>query len=163
MNTIIIEGCDNSGKSTLARHVSQQLGMMNIQESEGPPQSREEINNRIRRYRTMSDTIFVRHPVISEAMYSLTRDPVVDLIEPQLKEEFYNTPSTIVYCDPLDRGLAGHIIKPHDSDLHIERMTTKYVTLIGAYRAWAYRKAHLIYRIGDDMERVIAMLRTQIC
>src|ERR1700759_2893092 len=69
---IIIEGHDNSGKSTLAQKLASYIGLR-IQESEGPPKSAEEINARVDGYELLRDTLFVRHPVISNSIYGQFR------------------------------------------------------------------------------------------
>jgi hypothetical protein len=69
---IVIEGMDNSGKSTLAESMADYMELL-VQESEGPPLSDEEINARVDRYEHMEGRLFVRHPVISNAIYGLFR------------------------------------------------------------------------------------------
>src|ERR1043166_7927791 len=77
---IVIEGMDNSGKSTLARVIADHMGLA-IQESEGPPRSADEINERVDRYSSMRDThLFVRHPCVSNPIYDCGRTENVGLI-----------------------------------------------------------------------------------
>lgn len=148
---IVLEGPDNSGKSTLAHRIASRTGHA-IQGSEGPPKKGENINDRIRRYATMAGErpmLFDRHPVISQPIYSmLAGNP--QQVEPELIEQFYRSSSTIIYCEPLDRGLEGHIEKPgHDTPDHLEQVNKRYYDLLQAYRDWAVRRANFIYRIGD--------------
>lgn len=149
---IIIEGMDNSGKSTLAVHLAKRFNFK-VQESEGPPKSAEEINERIRGYNNLQDTVFVRHPVISNAIYAMFR-PEGNPILPELTNEFYAGQHLIIYCDPMERGLASHVLKDHDTPEHIAMVTARRAELVDAYREWAIKHAHIIYRIGDDMDRV---------
>ena len=159
---IIIEGMDNSGKSTLARCIAQRLNFA-IQESEGPPRSREEINARIRRYAYMRNVVFVRHPVISNAIYGAQR-PEGDPIDPALRRKFYSDPHNLfIYCDPLERGLDDHVVKDHDTPEHLALLEERRSILLKEYRSWAIRHAHFMYRIGDDMERVCDWVAHAAC
>lgn len=153
---IIIEGMDNSGKSTLALAIAKRLNM-NVQESEGPPRSSQEINDRCRRYEGLQNTILVRHPVVSNAIYGQFR-PEGDPILPDVRDTFYAGKHLIVYCDPLDRSLTDHIIKDHDTPEHLAMIRERQVDIRLLYRNWAIRHAHILYRIGDDMDRVVEMV-----
>ena len=156
---IVIEGMDNSGKSTLAEHFARRMGM-SIQESEGPPKSQNEIAYRLHRYSKLKDTIFVRHPCVSNLIYDKMRPPEESgLIDPTWIDWFYNEKPLLIYCDPLERGLEGHLEKGHDSAVHLVGIKKYYPALLGWYREWAIAHAHIIYRIGDDMERVLWMLQ----
>jgi hypothetical protein len=154
---LIIEGPDNSGKSTLAEAIADYMGMP-IQESEGPPRSEGEINDRVDRYERNKDTfIFVRHPIISDPIYATTRGEESPISIDRILE-FYNSKPVFVYCDPLDRGLKGHKVKNHDSPGHLNRIDQHYSSILFQYRVWAARNAHFIYRIGDDTKRLIQTL-----
>ena len=154
---IIVEGPDNSGKSTLAKYIGERRGLI-IQESEGPPKSNQEINDRIIRYARMNETLFVRHPVISNSIYGKFR-PEGDPVFPGLRDEFYNNPHLlIIYCDPGTRGLDSHVIKDHDTPEHLAMVNSNAEALIEAYRDWAIGHAHIAYRIGDSMERIVALV-----
>jgi Holliday junction resolvasome RuvABC ATP-dependent DNA helicase subunit len=72
--SIIIEGMDNSGKSTLGEFIGEKLGYY-IQDSEGPPINQAEILLRLERYRRMHDTLFIRHPIVSNPIYDSARPP----------------------------------------------------------------------------------------
>lgn len=159
---IVIEGMDNSGKSTLGALLAERMGFA-IQESEGPPRATdnltaaEEINHRIERYAELRRTIFVRHPVSSNAIYGAVReegDPVL----PELRDAFYSSRPIIVYCDAGDRGLEAHIAKAHDTEKHLRDITQHYESLLYLYRCWAAQKADFIYRIGDDMELICYLI-----
>jgi len=151
---IVIEGMDNSGKSTLAQALADYIGL-NIQESEGPPKSDDEINARVDGYATLTQTLFVRHPVISNSIYGKFR-PEGDPITPGRAMLFYESKPTLIYCDAGDRGFEGHVLKDHDTEVHQKLLATKQEELLKEYRLWAARHAHFIYRIGDDMDQLIA-------
>jgi hypothetical protein len=153
---IVIEGMDNSGKSTLGEALAEYMNWL-VQESEGPPRSSEEINERVDRYAVMADRIFVRHPVPSNAIYGQVREEG-DLVTPGRRIEFYEAKPLLVYCDAGERGLDAHIIKAHDTDKHLDDITRNYRKLLDLYRLWAAQRAHFIYRIGDDMELMIRQI-----
>lgn len=150
---IIIEGHDNSGKSTLAQALSSYFDLL-VQESEGPPLSDEEINERVDKYERMEDRIFVRHPVISNAIYGQFR-PEGDPITPGRREIFYEQGHIIIYCD-AQREYEGHVLKDHDTPEHQKLLELHQSELLKAYRIWAAQHAHFVYRIGDDMDQLIA-------
>jgi len=151
---IVIEGMDNSGKSTLAQSMASYFKLM-VQESEGPPRSDEEINERVDRYENMEDRLFVRHPVISNQIYGAVREEG-NPITPGRRIIFYEQEPTLIYCDAGDRGLGGHVEKDHDTKEHLEDVNNNYAELLELYRLWASEHAHFIYRIGDDMDQFIA-------
>ncbi len=153
--SIILEGHDNSGKSTLARKMAEYMELI-IQESEGPPLSDDEINARVDKYETMQDRLFVRHPVISNAIYGQFR-PEGDPITEGRRLLFYNHGHIIVYCD-AQRGYEGHVIKDHDTPEHQELLHRRKDELLTAYRIWAAQNAHFVYRIGDDVDRLISLV-----
>lgn len=158
---IIIEGMDVTGKSTLARLVANRLHYR-VKESEGPPKSREEINERVRRYAELSQTVVVRHPVISNAIYSEARG-APDEIDPAERDDFYRRRNLLVYCDPSWRGRsAEHILKDHDTPGHLRMLETKGILILSLYRRWALQHAHVIYRIGDDQESLVRLINAHL-
>lgn len=151
---IVIEGMDNSGKSTLAEAMANYLELI-VQESEGPPLSDEEINDRVDRYEQMEGRLFVRHPVISNAIYGKFRDEG-NPITPGRSMIFYEANPILIYCDAGARGYEGHELKPHDTERHQTLLTNNQQALLNEYRLWAAQYAHFVYRIGDDMARLIS-------
>jgi hypothetical protein len=159
---IIIEGHDNSGKSTLAKALADYLGYT-VQESEGPPRSADEINRRCVEYLERAfrrdSVIWVRHPVISNAIYGSFREEG-DPIRPEIRAEFYRIKNRVlIYCDPLARGLSDHVVKPHDTRAHLKLLELKHTLILDAYRKWAIENADIMYRIGDNMQRVMSMAK----
>ena len=156
---IIIEGIDNSGKSTLARLVSKRLGLLLV-ESEGPPKYSGEINHRVERYNALNNALFVRHPCVSQVIYGKLRNEQ-NSIDPDLVREFYDQRHLLIYCDPLARKLEGHVVKQdHDSPEFLRTIELKYDNLLKAYRDWAINHAQVFYRIGDSMDRVVKICST---
>lgn len=153
---IVIEGMDNSGKSTLGSALAEYMGWF-VQESEGPPRSDEEINERVDRYASLENRIFVRHPVTSNAIYGQVRAEG-DPITPGRRIDFYDGNPILIYCDAGMRGLEAHVIKAHDTERHLNHLNTHYHKLLYLYRLWAAEHAHFIYRIGDDMDLIIRQI-----
>lgn len=154
---IVIEGMDNSGKSTLAQSMADCMGLT-VQESEGPPLSVQEINDRVDRYEHLEGRLFVRHPVISNAIYGKFR-PEGNPITPGRAMAFYDAKPILIYCDAGARGYEGHELKPHDTERHQQLLAEKQLELLNEYRLWAAQHAHFVYRIGDDMDRLIAAVK----
>jgi hypothetical protein len=157
---IVIEGMDNSGKSTLAIRLAEFMELI-VQESEGPPLSDIEINERVDRYETMQGRLFVRHPVVSNMIYGQVR-PEGNPITPGRTMLFYDARPTLIYCDAGARGLGAHVEKAHDTRKHLDDITNNYNKLLYLYRQWAAEHAHFIYRIGDDMDKLIRMVHYSV-
>jgi hypothetical protein len=119
-----------------------------------------EINHRIDKYLNYQSVFFDRHPAISEAIYcSLRNAPGPD---PERVQAFYNTHPIIVYCRPPDGRdpMEGHEINPLvDTEEHLSQVLDNYDTLLERYDEWALRRAHFVYRIGDDQDQLINALR----
>ena len=159
---IVIEGVDNTGKSTLARILSTALGMT-IQPSEGPPKFEGEMKKRIDRYLEMDDTIFDRHPCVSQPIYRSIRDAdhSKESVDHNAIKRFYDSRPIFIYCDPLlGRRLKGHTFNPDtDTPEHIAQVEASYDKLLMQYRQWALMHANLMHRIGDDVRRVAQMIQ----
>lgn len=157
---IVVEGMDNSGKSTLGEALADYLELL-VQESEGPPRSDEEINERVDRYAEMQDRVFVRHPVVSNEIYGKFR-PEGNPITPGRTMLFYEASPLLIYCDAGERGYEGHVLKDHDTEVHQRLLATKQEELLKEYRLWAAQHAHFIYRIGDDKDELIATINYRL-
>lgn len=154
---IVIEGMDNSGKSTLGAALAEYMGLL-VQESEGPPLSDDEINSRVDRYERIEGYLFVRHPVISNAIYGSFREEG-NPITPGRTQIFYEKKPILIYCDAGNRGYEGHELKPHDTERHQKLLDDHQQNLLKEYRLWAAQHAHFVYRIGDDMQRLISLVQ----
>lgn len=156
MKMIIVEGHDNSGKSTLAQEIAS-LFDIQLKESEGPPKSPTEINDRCARYAELAKEqpiLLVRHPVISNAIYAAFRDEG-DVITQDTRDAFYSNPDVlIIYADAMDRGLSDHKLEAHDTPEHMELVEKNYNSILSLYREWALKKAQVLYRIGDGYTHV---------
>src|SRR5678816_3700544 len=98
---------DNSGKSTLVAFLASALKCP-IQASEGPPKYEGEMETRLARYAELPhDTIFDRHPIVSQSLYGSMRGKVGFNVETWWAWLDGRKPF-IIYCDPQNRGLNGH-------------------------------------------------------
>lgn len=159
MAMLIIEGMDNSGKSTLASALAEYIGL-GIQESEGPPLSDDEINERVDRYERMGDSfIFDRHPVTSNSIYGQVR-PEGDPITLGRQLLFWEARPIIIYADAGTRGLDAHVKKAHDTEKHLADIETNYNKLLDLYRVFAAERAHFMYRIGDNVDALLYAVRS---
>lgn len=124
----------------------------------------EEINERMRSYLAMADCVFDRHPCVSQPIYGELRGREAGLDE-TLVSSLYATDDVIVYCRPesAEAALRAHVVKPGESDDHIRRINEDYPRLLSMYDAWALRRASLIYRIGEDREALLDVLRVLAC
>lgn len=156
---IVIEGPDNSGKSTLGLYIAQQLGW-SVRESEGKPRSATDLDERCERYALLEQTIFVRHPVVSNPIYSHVHGNDGPSMPHRLR--FYQSKPLLIYCDPGLRGLKGHVIKEHDDLEFLAELEAKNDEVLANYRRWALEHARVVYRIGDSMDAVVGMCRAHL-
>lgn len=160
---IVVEGVDNSGKSTLIRSLHSILPHYDVQPSEGPPKFPGEQNERVTRYleRHTHRMIYDRHPCVSQPIYCAIRSHA-DPIDDALITRFYEKQPFFIYCDGGSRGMDGHVFNPDtDTEKHLGEIAANYVKLLTQYRHWAAQHAHLNYRIGDNIRpiaRIIEML-----
>jgi len=151
---IILEGVDNSGKSTLATRLAMHLDYVIIP-TEGPPKYEGEMDERLERYRVRyaTNVIFDRHPVISQSLYGRMRG-TGDQFDDKWRKLLKAARPLYIYCDPQGRGLVGHVVNKVDSQAHLKQLYDNYFQLLGYYREWAIANAHIIYRIGDSINDI---------
>lgn len=160
---IVVEGVDNSGKSTLIRSLMVVLPDWAVQVSEGPPKHAGEMDTRVTRYFERSaQVVYDRHPCVSQPIYGTMRSHL-DPIDPRLLKEFYERKPFFVYCDPGDRGLDGHTHHEGvDTERHLQSLTAGYDKLLEEYRKWAIDHAHIVYRIGDNIAQLQMMVEALV-
>lgn len=156
---VVLEGIDNTGKSTLGRYLSTEL-KTSYYPGEGPEKYPGECNERLRRYAELPlGQVFDRHTAISQDIYSVIYDGTKS--DPALVEDFYRRNPIIIYCRPIgNRKLVGH--KPTDDadEKFARKVEDWYVGLFGLYDRWALEKAHIIYRMGFPMSDVLKLVRS---
>lgn len=157
---IVVEGADNAGKSTLIRHLSSSLGIP-IVPGEGPGRSVKEINDRVRRYATIENALFDRHPCVSQPIYDQFRQGFT--IDPELIDNFYHQDVLFIYCR-APTNLDGTVWRDVDSwkdasgQTQQEVVEKNHARICAAYDAWAHEHAHIVYRIGDGFAKVTAII-----
>lgn len=151
---IIVEGPDGSGKSTLVRHIAQHVPLT-VQSGEGPPRSQDEIIERAWRYLKMDNTLFDRHPCISEPIYGMFRDPPSSIPQ-EYVDHLYRTNPLIIYV----HGRAGpQELKDYDTKAHIDLMDRNEDNIRNAYQLWAPGNATVTYSVkGGDLDAL-----TKLC
>lgn len=158
---IIVEGPDNAGKSTLVRHLASALTIP-VVPGEGPGKSYEEINDRVRRYASLDNVIFDRHPCVSQLLYNQFRAGYG--IEPELVGEFYLLPNFFIFC----RGtgtLEGTKWRDVDQILdqsgarHEDTVKDHHLAISYAYENWALGHAHAIYRMGESYNQLTSIVQ----
>jgi len=155
---IILEGVDASGKSTLAKALVSELSGYTYYPSEGPEKYEGEIIERLKRYETEHNPLAVydRHPIISHPIYSRTNLWMSDIPQ-SVRREFYERPDRLlVYCLPTDRGFELHEeVEGVDTAEHLAMVKKEYPRLLADYNEWAFRRAHMIYRCGQDFDATV--------
>lgn len=155
---VVLEGIDNSGKSTLAIEL-QKVFRVGIQRSEGPPKYPGEMDERLERYSQYSSCIFDRHPCVSQVIYGMMRGEI-DFNQDLYVPRFYDAEPFLIYCDPLGRRMHGHQERIEvDTPKHVSFIDDNYDSLLFEYRAWAIAHAHWVYRIGDPIEHLLGLAR----
>jgi predicted HAD superfamily Cof-like phosphohydrolase len=157
---IVLEGHDNSGKSTLAQAIARRVGRKVIS-SEGPEKYPGELKERVAYYSLQQDAVFDRHPCISDPIYAIARGKPSSM-DSVLIHNFYNDPAVFIYCDPGTRGLGGHVGKEHDTPEHLAAVESNYQSILAKYRQWGVDHAHFIYRIGDDPQPLIEAVAIRV-
>jgi len=151
---IVLEGPDASGKSTLAEKMAKHMRLPLITNTK--PTSAEELNARCERYLGIRHAVFDRHPAVSENIYG----PVLrgkSILLPSLTDEFYRRRPILVYCRNV-RGLESQALKDHDTPEYLSELQLHHGAICAQYDDWALSRAHIVYRIGDDSDRVIDMV-----
>jgi predicted HAD superfamily Cof-like phosphohydrolase len=158
MPNIVVEGHDGTGKSTLVAYLSRRYSRP-IQHSEGPPKYPGEMHERVTKYLRYTNTLFDRHPCVSQPIYGTLRTHNQD-IEPTLLKQFYDQDNIFIYCDPTKHFRDTHIKKEYEDPEHVKAVEDNYHGLLSLYRAWAVGHADFIYRIpvGEDFFPVIRCL-----
>lgn len=167
---IIIEGPDNSGKSTLASFLAYELGMQ-VYHAGGPPASIKEMNGRVQFILNNSDQfIFDRCPLISEPVYSILR-PGGNMFgdSDELYKALRELKPVLIYCRPPDNivlEVDSHKIKAHDSPSHIAKVTANMAMLVDRYdhiMQSEYLPPHIRYDYtSDGHDNILQQVRDEI-
>lgn len=159
---IVVEGPDASGKSTLIEHFKSRLGpTVKYQAGEGPEKYPGEINERLVRYSQWyyhnGVVIFDRHPCVSQPIYGKIRHNTA--VDPEHQLNFMLSLPVFIYCRTTRIDLSNHEEKDYDSEEHMIAVRNNRAMIIAAYDLWAAKNAHIYYRIDDDKDRIVNMVR----
>lgn len=159
---VVVEGPDNSGKTTLVRYIAPRLGLA-VRKGEGPPHSAEEWAARFE-HEPKGYALFDRHTAVSEPIYGTILRGVSYASEyPELLTQFYAQPRLFIYCRNDTWDLGNHVADhERDSDEHLQALALNHPAICQAYDAWALKYANIVYRIGDDMAILTAIVRAHM-
>jgi hypothetical protein len=152
---IILEGPDGSGKSTLANILLQHLPMA-FKQGEGPPKYPGEMQERVFQYLRMDNTLFDRHPCVSQPIYDSFREHG-EGIDASLLSVFYRQRNLFIFCDNKRSLEESHdATNPvADTPEHLRLVELNDQAIRDAYRHWAQQHDALVYNIGDDITPLI--------
>lgn len=155
---IVLEGPDNAGKTTLANHLKDAL-KINIRHSGGPSKHPGEVNERaINFINDDKEYIYDRHPCISQNIYVAALGNTGEKVLQKTIDLFYESKPFIIYC--RSKGtLEGHEQSEHSSEEYFKQVEENYRQLCHLYDHWGLLHANLLYRIGDDIDLVIDVIR----
>jgi len=153
---VVVEGADAGGKSTLCSIVSRALGVR-VQQGSGPPREPGEIERRASEYLKMSGVIFDRHPCVSQPVYGMMRKEPLSPEFLQLVDRFYAQGNLIVFC--RSTSIERHEVKADEKADHVAALERNFGLVTLTYEVWAMQRAHVIYRIGDDTQRIVDICR----
>ena len=98
--------------------------------------------------------IFDRHPVVSQPIYGRFRRNTE--VDKELAVRFYDSRPLLIYC--RGRSLEGHVEKDHDTSEHMASVNLNHDAMCRHYDEWAKDHAHVWYRVGDSMERIVNLV-----
>lgn len=145
--SVILEGPDGGGKSTLAERLSKALGMT-VQQGSGPPRGPGEIETRTRQYLELKGVVFDRHPAVSQYIYGRMRAEPMSQEFLGLVAAFYRAPGVCIYCRSTSPD--RHVVKDSDNPDHVAMLTAKYQELVRAYDIWALGRADLVWTFAPQ-------------
>ncbi len=153
---IIIEGPDNTGKSTLADYLSEHLGL-GVIASGGPPTGQDDLALRMKMQPLITNAIFDRHCAVSQYIYNPHRkDPLTLGAEfNAFFEKTHNDGHYMIYCRPNPNTKTQHQLKPHDTPEHLESLAKNKDAIEKSYTDWAHAYADYGYVMGDDPRSVL--------
>lgn len=157
---IILEGPDNSGKSTLAKYLNEFLGFTLIH-SGGPSKYPGEVVERSKRFNEMKGPIiFDRHPCVSQNLYAEALGEG-ERVPEDVIAEFMGQKPFIIYCRN-EGSLDGHQMSEHSSPEYFDKVQENLLRLCKDYDEWALSNANMVYRIGDSMKDLVLIVGDKV-
>ena len=175
---IIVEGPDNSGKSTLVSQLSKEFNLLVAERPHGPPKSVEDLIDRATKLLLKQDKkryIIDRHPIFGEDIYGpilrghnkwLENEDIHYSLVSLLKHSQERKSTFIIYCRPPDEvvlNLSTHQVKDYDTKEHLKSLEEKASEVLKAYDSkmdsWANFKYN--YKDPNSYELLINTLRKE--
>lgn len=170
---ILVEGPDNSGKSTLINQLVKEFDLTLLDRPHGPPKDINELEERIKAlepYYNKRNVIIDRHPLIGEAIYGpilRKEDKLLKLKNLRdLKRTFWSSDLFIIYCrPPMDKimNMETHQVKDYDTPEHLKALKRNVVSIIDAYdlKMWLCQAHTYNYTKPDALKNLILTLRKE--
>lgn len=164
---ILIEGPDNSGKSTLVEQLTVEFNLFKCDRPHGPPKTPEELYNRtmdVQNFYKSRMFIMDRNPIIGENIYGpiLRNQNMWDLIPEEDKldceanffSKIIGHTIFLIYCRPprevlLD--LSTHQVKDYDTKEHLESLSKNKSRIVDAYDRFMSEWATYTYNYKDPL------------
>jgi thymidylate kinase len=160
--SIILEGMDNSGKSTLAR----MFGLEVIHPGPAPKSYDEELKGlNEQSLRAGHSIVYDRVTCISSQVY---KNKVFDPRYMQFLRSMYNVPGcVIVYCRPPDDTVldfSKHEAKSYDTPESLQLLSENATQYLRSYDKLMYNVPHLLYNytISNDTVEKAKLLSTNL-
>lgn len=138
--TILVEGPDGSGKSTLISQLAPALDAHVIL-GEGPPRLGEDMNKRVSRcihevlhYRGLDVNIILdRASAVSEPIYTALRGVPCGISDEMIEQFNTIVRPYVILCT----GRGSHVVKDHEEADHVEAVNASGDYLRKAYKRWS--------------------------
>ena len=173
---ILIEGPDNSGKSTLALQLSKEFGFKLYDRPHGPPKNADELVMRalqLALVQSKKNLIVDRHPLIGENVYGPIlrghnmwdeKPDYEKILGDDLVDKIHKGDVFIIYCRPpreVVLNLKTHQVKDYDTPSHLKALTKKSGEILDCYdenlRTFA---SHIYdYTEEDSLKNLIKKIR----
>jgi len=151
---IIIEGMDNSGKSTLAAKISDKLKMPIYHPGPAPVTvSAAEVHLQEQKDMSKCFLLFDRVTCMSDAVYNPER--LSDLYLSYRKQ--MSNSNIVIYCRPPVRTIvdfSNHEVKDYDSEEHLKKVIDGMHEYIHRYDAMMNVMPHIKYDWTDDQVNI---------
>ena len=169
MRPIVVEGPDGSGKSTLVKKLSLDLGLP-IHHPGGPPINRDEFLARINFYSQNGiKFIFDRCPHVSELIYPKATGRLGILSPSILYSQLERLNPVIVYCRRKDMRDMWESIdrtnKPHKPKEHLEEVLKQFKGVVDGYDEFfkTFSKKSLIVYDWAEMPYSTLLSKVKTC
>jgi len=146
---LIIEGPDNSGKTTLVKELAQLLPGQKVLHSGGPVKSEADRDERMERILNSRHVIWDRVPCISEQIYGPVLRGVNIFGGTTYLQAVVDIGAAIIYCRPPDHllfNLDTHDVNPdHDDEEHLTGIKQNHEKIVASYDYFMRHIPHLRY------------------